>query len=43
MQENFRDKGKKLYIDPVDLQRAFDRALIEVIRWAMCRSELKNS
>jgi len=33
MQENFRDKGKKL----VDLEKAFDKVPREVISWAMCK------
>jgi len=35
MQEKFRAKGKKLYFGFVDLEKAFDRVLREVIRWAM--------
>jgi len=35
MQEKFRAKGKKLYFGFVHLQKAFDRVLREVIRWAM--------
>ena len=35
MQENFRVKGKKLYLGFVDLEKAFDRVPREVIRWAM--------
>ena len=35
MQQNFRVKGKKLYFGFVDLEKAFDRVLREVIRWAM--------
>jgi len=35
MQENFRVKGKKLYFGFVDLEKAFDRVLRKVIRWAM--------
>ena len=35
MQENFRAKGKKLYFVFVDLEKAFDRILREVIRWPM--------
>jgi len=35
MQEKFRAKGKKLYFVFVDLEKAFDRLLIEVIGWAM--------
>ena len=38
MQKNFRVEGKKLYFGFVDLEKAFDRVPIEVIRW-----ELKNS
>jgi len=32
MQENFGVKGKKLYFGFVDLEKAFDRVLREVIR-----------
>jgi len=35
MQEKFRAKGKKFYSDFVDLAKAFDGVLREVIRWAM--------
>jgi len=35
MQEKFRAKGKKLYCGFVDLEKAFDTVLREVIRWAM--------
>jgi len=35
MQEKFRAKGKKLYFGFVDLEKAFDRVLRELIRWAM--------
>jgi len=35
MQEKFRAKGQKLYFGFVDLEKAFDRVLREVIRWAM--------
>jgi len=35
MQEKFRAKGKKLCFGFVDLEKAFDRVLKEVIRWAM--------
>ena len=35
MQENFRVKGKKLYFGFVDVEKAFDRVLREVIRWAL--------
>jgi len=40
MQENFRDKGKKLYFGFMDLEKAFDRVLRKVIRWAMCKVEV---
>jgi len=33
MQENFRVKGKKLYIGFVDLKKAFNRVPREVISW----------
>jgi len=35
MQENFREKGKKLYFGFVELEKPFDRVPREVIRWAM--------
>ena len=35
VQENFRVKGKKLYFDMVDLEKAFDRVPREVISLAM--------
>jgi len=35
MQEKFRAKGKKLYFGFVDLEKACDRVLTEVIRWAI--------
>jgi len=37
MQENFRAKGKKLYFGFMGLEKAFDRVLRELIRWAMCK------
>jgi len=36
-QEKFRAKGKKLYFDFMDLEKAFDRVPREVIRWAMLK------
>ena len=42
MQEKFRGKGKKLYFGFVDLEKAFDRLLREVIRWAMCNLRVKE-
>ena len=35
MQEKFRAKGKNIYFGFVDLEKAFNRVLREVIRWAM--------
>jgi len=35
MQDNFRVKGKKLYVGFVDSEKAFDRVPREVISWAM--------
>jgi len=35
MQKNFRVKGKKLYFGFVDLEKAFDRVLRDVISWEM--------
>ena len=37
MQQNFRVKGKELYLCFVDLKNAFDRLPREVISWAMCK------
>jgi len=37
MREKFGAKGKKLYFGFVGLEKAFDRVLREVIRWAMRR------
>jgi len=37
MQEKFRVQGKKLYFGFVDLEKAFDRVLREVIQWAMLK------
>ena len=35
MQEKYGCKGKKLYFAFVDLEKAFDRVLREVTRWAL--------
>ena len=35
MQDKFRTKGKKFYVEFEDLEKAFDRVPREVIRWAM--------
>ena len=37
MQEKFGAKGKKLYFGFVDLQKAFDRVLREVLRCTMSK------
>ena len=42
MQENFRVKGKELYLGFVDLEKAFDRVPREVIRWAMCKLRVEE-
>jgi len=34
-QEKFRAKGNKLYFGFMDLEKAFDRVLREVMKWAM--------
>jgi len=39
MQGKFRTKGKKLYFAFVDLEKAFDRVLREVIRCVLCCSQ----
>jgi len=38
MQKKFRANGKKLYFGFVDLEKAFDRVLREVIEGAMCKN-----
>jgi len=35
MQENFRAKERKLYFGFVDLEKAFDRVLREVMSWEL--------
>jgi len=35
MQEKFRMKSKKLYFRFVDLEKAFERVLREVMKWSM--------
>jgi len=42
MQENFRIKDQKLYFGFVDLEKAFDRMLREVISWAMRKLEVEE-
>jgi len=42
IQEKFRAKGKKLYFGFVDLNKAFDMFLREVIRWAMRKLGVKE-
>ena len=42
MQENFTVKGRSSYFGFVDLEKAFDRVLREVISWAIVSWELKN-
>jgi len=37
MQEKFRAKGNKLYFGFVDLEKAFDRVLRQLIRYAVCK------
>jgi len=41
LQQNFTVKGKKLYFGFMDLEKAFDRVLTELILWAMRKLELK--
>ena len=41
LQENFTVKGKKLDFGFVDLEKAFDRVLTELILWAIRKLELK--
>ena len=40
MQEEYRDKKKKLYICFVDIEKAFDRVPRNVIQWAMRKKGL---
>jgi len=42
MQEKFRAKEKKLYFGFVYLEKAFDRVLREVIRWAVHKLGVKE-
>jgi len=42
LQEKFRAKGKILYFGFVGLEKAFDRVLREVIRWAMHKLGVKE-
>jgi len=42
MQEKFRAKGKKLYFGFVDLEKASDWVLREVIKWAMRKLEVEE-
>jgi len=37
MQENFRVKGKKLYLGFVDLEKAFDRVPRDMKSWAVSK------
>ena len=43
LQEEYRDKGKKLYMCFVDLEKAFDRAPRRVMEWAMRQRELPEA
>ena len=37
MQEEYREKDKKMYMCFVDLEKAFDRVLRRVLEWALRR------
>jgi len=40
--QKFRAKGKKLYFDHLDLEKAFDKVPREVIKWAMSKLGVKE-
>ena len=40
MQEEYRGKGRKLYVCLVDIEKAFDRVPRKVIEWAMRKKDL---
>ena len=40
MQEEYREKDKKLYMCVVDLEKAFDRVPRRVMQWALRKKEL---
>ena len=40
MQEEYRDKKKKLYMCFVDIEKAFDRVPRKVMEWAMIKNDL---
>ena len=40
MQEEYRDKKKKLYMCLVDIEKAFDRVPRKVMKWAMRKKSL---
>jgi len=42
MQEKYGCKGKKLYFAFVDLEKAFDRVLREVTRWALRKAGVEE-
>ena len=43
MQEEYRDKKKKLYMCLVDIEKAFDRVPRKVMRWAMRKKKFTRS
>ena len=40
MQEKYQDKGKKLYMCFIDLEKAFERVLRKVMEWAMRKKKV---
>ena len=41
LQEQYHDKGKKLYMRFVDLEKAFDRVPGKVLEWAMRKKGIR--
>ena len=42
VQENFTDKNRRLYNAFIDLEKAFDRVLRQVVRWNLSKAGLNE-